>query len=252
MKRRTSQAAALILAALLLTSCAPLDKTITTGVVTTPTAAPGETPLPPGVTVKGVVNNGRGTYLQTSIGDDNPAMRFTTDRADAATNAKYSPEMLQKAQQLVVRFIAEEAIDSTINGGGDAAAWWTVHEGIFHPATKAHIRTDLLAGKNVVQRELWQQEKYKGAYDYIYDAGLTRIKARSIKPYSLRLTKVGDLDAVRIYVDVTCAMAVTPKVGKTGGGTQYTVGPMIYDVALDAAGAWKIAGYENGTKTSEG
>lgn len=251
MARRTHQAAALILTALLLTGCAPLDKTINAEVVTTPTAAAGETPLPPGVTVKGAVNNGRGTYLQTSIADDNPAMKFSAARADAATNAKYTPESLDKAQKLVVRFIAEEGLDSTINGGGDAAAWWTVHEGLFHPATKASIHADLLAGMNVVQRELWQQ-KYKGAYDYVYGSGLTRIKARSIRPFSVSAVKVGGLDAVRFYIDVTCAMAVTPKIGQSGGGTQYTVGPMIYDVAQDTAGEWKIAGYENGTKTTEG
>lgn len=251
MARRTHQAAALILTALLVTSCAPLDKTISTEVITTPTAAAGETPLPPGVTVKGTVNNGRGTYLQTSIADDNPAMRFTAARADAATNAKYTPEALDKAQKLVVRFIAEEGLDSTINGGGDAEAWWTVHEGIFHPAVKDSIHKDLLAGKNVVQRELWQQ-KYKGAYDYVYGSGLTRLKARSIRPFSVSLATDAGVDAVRFYVDVTCAMLVTPKVGKTGSGTQYTVGPMIYDVAQDAAGEWKIIGYDNGTKTTEG
>jgi hypothetical protein len=253
MAHRIARAAALALAAALLTSCsAPLDTTITANVITTPTAAPGKAELPPGVTEKAVVNNGRGTYLQTSIADDNPAMRYLPEKADDAVKAKYTPEMLQKAQRLIVRFIAEETLDSTINGGGDAEAWWSIHQGLFHPATFDLIHDDLLAGKNVIQRELWQQEKYKGAYDYVYGASQSRIKARSIRPISLKAVKVGDLDAVRFHIDVTAQMRVKPEVGKVGSGVQYTVGPMLYDLALDDAGEWKIAGYENGANTVEG
>lgn len=163
MAPRAATAAALILSAALLTSCAaPVNTGIVANVTTTPTAAPGEAELPPGVTVKAVVNNGRGTYLQTSIGDDNPAMKYSPDRADEATKAKYTPEQLQEAQQFIVRFIAEEGLDSTINGGGDAEAWWSVHEEHFHPDAHAAIYADLIAGKKVIQRELWQQEKYHG------------------------------------------------------------------------------------------
>lgn len=252
MAPRTARTAALILSVAMLTACAPVNTAITTNVVTTPTAAAGEVALPPGVTVKGAVNNGRGTYLQTSIADDNPAMRYSDARADEAVKAKYTPEMLQKAQQLVVRFIAEEGLDSTINGGGDAEAWWNLHQGLFHPAAQASLHADLLAGKDLVQRQLWQQQKYKGAYDYVYGATLTRISARSIKPYSVKAVKTAGLDAVEFTVDVTCAMNVLPKVGKVGSGKQYSVGPMVYDVALDDSGAWKIAGYQSGVTTTEG
>jgi hypothetical protein len=253
MAPRAAAVAALILSTLVLTSCAtPVETGIVAKVVTTPTAAPGEAELPPGVTVKAVVNNGRGTYLQTSIADGNPAMKYSPERADDAAKAKYTPEQLQDAQKFVVRFIAEEALDSTINGGGDAEAWWSVHEELFHPDAQAPIYADLIAGKNVIQRELWQQEKYHGTYDYIYGASQSRISARSIRPFSIETAKVGELDALRFYIDVTCQMNVTPKVGTVGSGKQYTVGPMIYDVALDSLDRWRIAGYENGTNTVEG
>jgi hypothetical protein len=253
MANRITRAAALALAAALLTSCTPpLDTTVSAAYDTKPTAAPGQAELPPGVTEKAVVNNGRGTYVQTSIADDNPAMRYHPDLADEAVKSKYTPEMLQKAQQLIVRFIAEETLDSSINGGGDAEAWWTIHQGRFHPDTLDKIHDDLLAGKNVIQRELWQQEKYQGAYDYVYSASQSRIKARSIRPFSLTAVKVGDLDAVRFEFDVTAQMKVKPKVGNGGSGVQYTVGPILYDLALDSAGEWKIVGYENSTKTREG
>jgi hypothetical protein len=253
MAHRITRAAALALSAALLTSCTPpLDTTITADIVLTPMAAPGQAELPPGVTEKAIVNNGRGTYLQTSIADDNPAMRYLPERADAVARSRYTPEMLQKAQQLIVRFIAEETLDSTINGGGDAEAWWTIHQGRFHPDTLDKIHDDLLAGKNVIQRELWQQEKYQGAYDYVYGASQSRIKARSIRPISLSAVKIGDLDAIRFHIDVTAQMKVKPNVGKVGSGVQYTVGPMLYDLALDSAGEWKIAGYESGATTLEG
>jgi hypothetical protein len=87
----------------------------------TPTATPTPTvtSLARGVVAKGVANDGIGDYLQTSITDGDPAMQYDPAIVDDAAKAHFSEAELTEAQRMIVRFIAEEAIDSTLNGGTD-------------------------------------------------------------------------------------------------------------------------------------
>lgn len=89
----------------------------------------------PGDVIKGIptkselVNNGKGDYIQTTISDDDPAMKFnpalvtTPEASKLFTNAE-----MEDAQRFVMRYLAEEAIDSQINDNSTDTKniddWW--------------------------------------------------------------------------------------------------------------------------------
>jgi hypothetical protein len=109
--------------------------------------------LPGGLVAKGVANDGKGDYLQTSIADTDPAMKYNPAIADDAAKAHYSEAELAEAQKVIVRFIAEEGIDSTLNNGTDIDGWFAANKDQIHPAVHDIVLADLKADKDVVARE---------------------------------------------------------------------------------------------------
>jgi hypothetical protein len=79
--------------------------------------------FPDGFVAKGVANDGTGEYLQMSIADTDPAMKYNPAITDGAAKAHFSEAELAEAHKTAVKFIAEEAIDSTLNGGTDVDGW---------------------------------------------------------------------------------------------------------------------------------
>lgn len=217
----------------------------------TPTAATVALKMPDGITIKGVANDGVGDYLQTSISDDDPAMKYSPAIADEAAKAHYSEADLAEAQKVAVKFIAEEAIDSTLNGGrGDIDVWWNAHKDQIHPSNHEAMLADMKTpNKAPLARELWMAEKEK--YSYVHGPETARVTGRTITPLALRFVENATLQGVMLDTNVAYGMEVTDG---TKRNIQNSTGEISIAVAKDVAdgGKWKIAGYTTAYHTREG
>ena len=215
--------------------------------VPTPTAVPAAA-LPAGIIAKGVANDGKGDYLQTTIADTDPAMQYNPALADDAAKAHYSEADLAEAQKVAVKFIAEEVIDSTLNGGGNVDTWWAAHKDQIHPLNQDMMLSELKAGKDNVARESWMATK--PGYSYVHGADTPRVQSRTITPVAFRYVESDTLQGVMLDTQISYSMKVT---GGTHTGIQSTTANASYAVAKDPAdGKWKIAGYKANFQTSEG
>lgn len=217
------------------------------------TAKASDVPAAPvlaaGIVAKGVANDGKGVYLQTSIADTDPAMKYDPALADAATKANYSEAEITEAQQVAVKFIAEEAIDSTLNGGGtDIDGWWAAHKDQIHPLNQEIMLNDLNSEKDILSRERWIADK--PGYSYVHGATTPRVIARTITP--TKLTYVESATLKGIYVDTTASYEMAVNKGDLSS-TQVSTAELSFAVAKDPAdGKWKIAGYDTNYHTAEG
>jgi hypothetical protein len=207
--------------------------------------------LPGGLVAKGVANDGKGDYLQTSIADTDPAMRYNPAIADDAAKAHYSEAELAEAQKVIVRFIAEEAIDSTLNGGTDIDGWWAAHKDQIHPANQDGMLQDLKTthGNSVVARELWMADK--PGLSYVHGADTPRVTQRTITPSKLRFVEDSTLQGVML--DTTASYEMPVAVDGKRKKVQSTAANISFAVAKDAADGnkWKIAGYQTDFTTTE-
>jgi hypothetical protein len=213
-------------------------------------ASPSPTALGVGIVAKGIANDGKGDYLQTTIADTDPAMKYNPSIADDAAKAHYSEADLTEAQKVIVKFIAEEGIDSTLNGGsGNVDGWYAAHKDEILPANQAVMLGDLKAGKSIVATENWMARK--SGYSYVHGTDMPRVTTRTITPEKFRYLEKGSVQGVMLDTKVSYSMAVT---GGTHGGVQSTTGEVSFSVAKDAAdgGKWKIAGYKTAYHTTQG
>ena len=250
-----------IVGALVFTSACSASEASTTANTSNPsssaskTSAPSAAPtvtfpftLPNGMIAKGVANDGKGDYLQTSIADTDPAMKYNPAITDDAAKAHYSETDLAEAQKVIVRFIAEEAIDSTINGGTDVDGWWAAHKDEIHPLNQVMLQ-DLKSKDDLLARERWIADR--PGYSYVHGASTTRVTERTITPTKLRYVESSNLQGVMLDTNASWSMAVT---GGTHGNVQNTTATISFAVAKDPADGnkWKIAGYNANYNTAEG
>lgn len=75
----------------------------------------------------GVKNDGYGSYLQSTIADDDPALKFSRNLVDPEVwDAGLTEEQVTQAQAVAMRFLATEGIDSTLRAprnGESQKAW---------------------------------------------------------------------------------------------------------------------------------
>lgn len=215
-----------------------------------PTDNPTATPtLSASLATKGVVNDGKGDYLQTTIADNDPAMTYNPTLADEAAKEHFSDSDLAEAQKAAVKFIAEEAIDSTLNGGGkDVDGWYAAHKDEILPANQETMLKDLKSGEGILAREDWMTKK--SGYSYVHGADKPRVTSRTITPKKLSFVEKGNLQGVKVSTDVNYSMPVT---GGKHSNVQTTKGEVSFSVAKDSAdGKWKIAGYNTAYHTTAG
>lgn len=262
--QRLTVTAMLAASVLLATGCsgnsgevAPVPSTTTQSPDSVSTTAPVTAPpativpavaLPAGIIAKGVANDGRGEYLQTTIADSDPAMHYNPAITDDGAKEHYSEADLAEAQKVAVRFIAEEAIDSTLNGGGNVDNWFAAHKDQIHPLNQDIMLAELKAGKDDVARESWMATK--PGYSYVHGADTPRVLSRTITPTALRYVQSDTLQGVMLDTNASYTMKVT---GGSHGDVQSTTAELSYAVAKDPAdGKWKIAGYNANFHTAEG
>lgn len=202
------------------------------------------TPAPTGA----AVTNAKGSYLQSTISPDDPAMKVNPGILDSSVQTM-DPAEVQAAQQSIVKFTAEEGLDSELNGGGaNVDQWWEKNKSKLSPTYHTEMLATLKEGKPFVMNEKWQ-EAYAGKYGYATSADKPRIYDRVINPRTVWSPSPG---TVAVQMDVSYSMPVNPGVGKTGTGIQTTSGTMTYSATKDANGNWLIDGYDHDMKTTEG
>lgn len=213
------------------------------------TVSPEPTAAVSGIITKGVANDGKGVYLQTSIADTDPAMQYNPAITDDAAKAHYSVAELEEAHKFAVRFIAEEAIDSTLNGGStDVDGWWAAHKNEILPSNQGIMLEGLQTGqddKSGLARESWMLKNPD--LSYVHGAGTPRVLTRTITPTALAFsdgsTNVDAIQGLWLDANVTYSMAVNDSIHRR---TSNTTGKLSFAVAKDATdgGKWKIAGYQ--------
>lgn len=262
---RKTAAAAGLAGALLFTSACSTSETAAPDATAAPSATASQAPapapsadtvisktLPSGLIAKGVANDGKGDYLQTSIADTDPAMKYNPAITDSAAKAHFSEVDLAEAQKVIVRFIAEEAIDSTLNGArGDIDGWFAAHKDQIHPVNQPIMLKDMKGDngdKSILDTESWMATK--AGYSYVHGASTPRVTARTITPTQLTYVESPELQGVMLDTKATYSMAVT---GGSHGNVQRTTAEISFAAAKDAAdGKWKIAGYNVAYHTTEG
>lgn len=232
----------LVVSTLLVTGCGGHSDSPSTN----PTADPK---LSASLLVKGLANDGKGDYLQTTIADSDPAMTYNSELADEAAKKHFSDAELTEAQKVAVKFIAEEAIDSTLNGGGnDVDGWYAAHKDEILPANQSIMLNDLKSGKGILAREEWMTKK--SGYSYVHGTDKPRVTERTITPKKLSFVEKNNLQGVKVSTDVSYSMPVT---GGTHSGIQTTKGEVSFSVSKDPTdGKWKIAGYNTAYHTTAG
>lgn len=205
---------------------------MTTTATPTPSAAAG-------IPVKGPANNGKGSYLQTTISDDDAAMRYDANIVDPTIAAQYSPDEIADAHRFIVRFIAEEGIDSTLNDGTDIESWWSRNKEKVAPEFQEKVKSQLLDGREFVNRRSWGQDNPWG-FTYAYLADQPRVKARTIT--TQKIFSVNDKDrSIIVKADVDYNMQVKRPEGSAS--LNNVKGYMQYAVRKDAAtGKWLLDG----------
>lgn len=198
-----------------------------------------------------LTKNSKGEYLQATIADDDAAMQVNPTTVDPSAYNTYTKADVAEAQKVVVKFIAEEGMDSSINGDpSNLGSWWEKNKAKVAPEYQDSFYADLEAKKSPVVTQQWQEEKYNGEYQYVYNPKETRVVNRSIAVNSIYAPQP---DSLAIIADVNYGMKVKPGVGVTKSGVQNTVGTMAYSVRKDAAtGSWLINGYQTKVDTTEG
>lgn len=202
--------------------------------------------LPNGIVAKGVANDGKGDYLQTTIADTDPAMQYKPSIVEDEAKAHFSDADLAEAQKVAVKFIAEEFIDSTLNDGTDVDGWFAAHKDQIHPSNQAITLADLKTPTGTfVAREQWMIDRPD--LSYVHGADTPRVSTRFITPNKIRYVEGNGLQGVWIDTQVTYSMAVT-----YGLQTQSTNATVSYGMAKDPAdGKWKIAAYQSNVSTAE-
>lgn len=197
-----------------------------------------------------VIKTKYGSYLKSTILDSDPAMKVDPKTIDASITPALRKE-LGAAQRAIITFIAEEGIDSTLNGAIQTPdQWWKEHKGKIHPDYQKAFYKEVSTHQPFVVNEHWQQKTYKGKYHYVYKDGSTRIFDRVIKPSKIWAISG---DAIALKADVSYKMESVPGVGKTKTGLQSSSGTMTYSVSKDpATGKWLIDGFQHKVATTEG
>lgn len=181
-----------------------------------------------------VVDNGKGKYLQSTISDSDPAMKMNREMYLSDAKALYSEEELYEAQKTVIRFIAEETIDSTVQGGGNTDEWFERNKNRFAPEYQDTVKQALKDPKNafLINSEI----RDEAGYDLKYDETSIRLENRSILLTSI--TKASN-DRINVTADIKYKL-------KTNDGKSETVsGQVSYIVTQTAGNEWLISGHKN-------
>lgn len=191
-----------------------------------------------------LANDGKGVYIQTTVSDDDPAMQYKSSVVTPDATAAYSEAEIKEAQQFIVRFIAEEGLDSAINGSpqddGVINAWWESNKDKFDPEYQGDIHKNLIA-KDPFYMLVFNNPSRD--YSLAYGEDKTHVHSRSIIPASIKADMVNGIQYLSFYYDT---MAEYNVADESTRHREAVKGSMIFSLKKDkTTGKWLISGYKN-------
>lgn len=179
------------------------------------------------------VNNGKGEYLQTTISNDDPAMKYNEAIVSDKAKDKYDEAELTAAQQAVVKFMAEQTIDSTVQGGGNGEEWLSKNESLIAPDFRDDVKTLLANPKSGFLID--NPNRKSAGYELEYKKDAPRVASRKIDVTKIDLASQ---DRPQIFANVEYTLNTSDgKVEKAAGAVSYAV--------TKVDGKWLISGYES-------
>lgn len=216
----------------------------------------------------GLKDDGYGVYLQSTMADDDPALKLAEDsvRQRASDDAgdvwaTFTEEQVSEAEAVALKFVSEEGLDSTLRGPGNAKtpqmwdAWIAdnkdkfVADMRFEPAktdqnkawerlvTPQRLILDGLPNGTAGASYNWKQST---PFTYKYGEDVMRVTNRTFTPGEIKMPgKAGDADfgVISFEGSVSYALAI-----EHNGTDAVEADEATYsiDVVLDEAGEWKI------------
>lgn len=265
MKKKILSATTAVIALMALSACAPSVPSVPSTEETTSVAAPTEIAIATKeittitglkIPVKGIQNDGKGEYLQTTISDSDPVMTVDQSVVEPTATGQWSPAEISDANKMVIKFIAEEAIDSTLSGGNpddkaNTQKWIDTHSPLFAPNQKASLIADVWdndPNKPIVFRGQFRDEKY----GLVHGKDVTHVADRKIK---VNRIVGGSLDdgtkAIGVEADVQFSLNTDfqpsagklSDTGKSAAVVESTNATISYTLVKGAKGEWLISGF---------
>lgn len=207
---------------------------------TTATATPSTPSLPSevnGLPVKGLADDGKGEYLQTTLDENDPALEYDSSIVHPTALELFSEEEIEAGQEFAMYFAAEEFMDSTLNGNPDdpeaMEEWWDENKDYFHSDHAEEIHSVLETAVIVIRGSLREPN------DLTYGSDQGHVLSRSLVPDEIygAVYEGDDLLGVSAEFEVEHALVLD--------GTE-TPDPVSGTVQLllkqEDSGEWKIAG----------
>lgn len=198
-----------------------------------------------GLPIKGPANDGHGDYLQTTIADDDPALTYNPAIVDPSATELFSVPEIKSLQQTLVRFIAEEAFDSTINGNPTSPdvidAWFGRNKHKLDPSQADMFLNELKSSDQtlaLVNRSVGRENRYQLSYG----ADQVHVLQRSIEPNKILGRAIDGVP----YMALNATGTVTYSARVGGRDQQEKVeAELSYTCSQGSNGEWLIVGYQN-------
>ncbi|MCY1676851.1 hypothetical protein OVA06_19460 [Pseudarthrobacter sp. SL88] len=210
---------------------------------TTPTTGQPVSSSNTALPIKGLTNDGKGEYLQTTISADDPAMKVIPETVDPSASERFTADEIQDAQRFIATFIAEETIDSILNANPTDRttidAWWSRNKDKVEPSNLDEFYADVHSAdenKPLVMRGFFRD----GKYDLMYGASQPHVIDRTLTPTSVKGGEVNGLKVVGINFDASYNLAANHNGEQVPETTTATIS---YTVTNEVTGHWQITGY---------
>lgn len=132
-----------------------------------------------GLKVKGPAENEHGQYLQITISDDDPALKYDPNIVTPQISSKFTAEEITDAQKFAMTFFVEEGLDSTLNNGSNYEEWMQRELDKFVPRVQPEIKNALNSDMEFIHLRNWG----KGLqYNFHYDKDSTRVLGYKVEP----------------------------------------------------------------------
>lgn len=197
-------------------------------------------------TKKELANDGKGSYIQTTISPNDPALAYDPAIVEANASSAYSEAEIKEVQKLFATFVAEETIDSTLNNNqSDPAvqdAWWAKHkEEIDAPSQDEVLAQIKSTDPNATFLFVGRFRQNSPDYRLVSGSDKTHVHSRTIKPKAIRAGTLPDgRKVLGVQADVQFelnALLHGKPVLESSNGT------LSYSYTKDSSGNWKMTGY---------
>lgn len=197
-------------------------------------------------TKKELAKNSKGSYIQTTIADDDPALTYNQAIVDT-TAFKYTPEEIAAIQKQFVTFAAEEVIDSTLNDMPtmeDRKEWYERNKEKVEPSYQEDFQVPLFGADNT--RLAVFIPNFRHGYQLKYGEDVTHVASRDITLTRVSAGEIGGMEA--ILFEGTLRFALNAQIGEQTG-QENTTGTLSITY-VKVGDKWLMSGYNNAFSTA--